>query len=91
MPKRGCDSRSRSAPSVSTGSPDRAAGENNQTAAIPDNRAGDLEGEAAALPVCVCTHPTHFLGQCQTQIDSPEHICPKCMESHFHRVQDPAI
>jgi short-subunit dehydrogenase len=92
--RRGAESRSPIANSVLTRLADRAAGKNNEltTAAEPKNFGNDdLDDEAVALPICVCTHPTHFMGRCQNQVNSPEHTCAECMESHFHRVDDPAI
>ena len=94
IPRRGAESRSPIANSVLTRLADRAADKNNEltTAAEPKNFGNDdLDDEAVAEPICVCTHPTHFMGRCQNQVDSPEHTCAECMESHFHRVDDPAI
>ena len=94
--KRGSESRSPVASSVLTRLADRAAVRNNEIATLPEqpiqNRDHDrIDNETRAQPVCVCTHPTHFLGRCQTEVEPPEHTCATCMESHFHRVDDPAI
>lgn len=98
--QRGSESRSPIASSILTRSADRAAVRNNETAASSGQTAmrvedepiePTVEHETHEQPVCVCTHPTHFLGRCQIVVNPPEHTCPMCMESHFHRVDDPAI
>jgi short-subunit dehydrogenase len=91
--KRGVDSRSPIAPSVLTKLADRAASRNNEIGPASQEHDGeeDLDEESAGMPLCICTHPTHFLGRCQNEVSSPEHTCPQCMQSHFHRVDDPAI
>jgi short-subunit dehydrogenase len=92
---RGAESRSAMAPSVLTRLADRAASRNNETPSAPaefDDAAPDFDEDESLGPLlCVCTHATHFLGRCQNEVDSPQHTCPECMESHFHRVDDPTI
>jgi short-subunit dehydrogenase len=94
--RRGVDSRSPLAPSVLTRLADRAANRNNEIASAPEqlemaDDEDDYDAETVVMPICVCTHPTHFLGRCQNQVNSPEHVCAECMQRHFHRVDDPAI
>ena len=94
--KRGSESRSPIASSVLTHLADRAAVRNNEIAASSEQAIQKrdherINNEPRDQPVCVCTHPTHFLGRCQSAVEPPEHTCPACMESHFHRVDDPAI
>jgi hypothetical protein len=100
--KRGSESRSAAAPSVLTVLADRAAVRNNETASAYN---GDALDQPAGMdqstgigvpvgrpkPVCACTHPTHFLGRCQTEVVPPEQTCSECMENHFHPVDDPTI
>lgn len=98
--RRGSESRSPIASSVLTHLADRAAVRNNEIAASseqaiqkrdPERIHERIDNERRDQPVCVCTHPTHFLGRCQFAVEAPEHTCPACMENHFHRVDDPAI
>ena len=86
--RRGSESQSLVAPSVLTGPADKASLRNNETAQ-PEN--GDAPPKEDARGICACTHVTHFLGRCQIAVEPPEHTCAACMESHFHRVDDPAI
>lgn len=100
-PKLGSESRSPIAPSILTALADRAADRNNEvpSAEVPRNTEAPrnngaprhVDADVRGHPVCVCTHPTHFMGRCRTEVSSPEHMCPDCMEAHFHRVDDPAI
>ena len=92
----GFESQSLIAPSVLTRSADDAALNNNE---ILSSRKSRPAG-GAAMPTerhaddnrsCSCTHSTHFLGRCQNAVELSGHICPACMETHFHRVDDPAI
>jgi hypothetical protein len=93
--KRGSESQSRIAPSVLTRPADRAATRNNEVALTrkhsPSNGPNTPIGGSATKTICSCTHPTHFLGRCQIAVEPPEHNCAECMESHFSRVDDPAI
>jgi hypothetical protein len=94
-PKLGSESRSPIAPSVLTALADRAANRNNEitSAEVPRNNGAprQMDDVTGGHPVCVCTHPTHFLGRCRNEVSPPEHMCPDCMENHFHRVDDPGI
>lgn len=94
--KRGAESRSRMAPSVLTHLADRAADRNNEIPSFGDPQISRESREPAAdrvnsRSVCVCKHPTHFLGRCQAEVSAPEKTCAECMENHFHRIDDPAI
>jgi NAD(P)-dependent dehydrogenase (short-subunit alcohol dehydrogenase family) len=94
--KRGSESRSAAAPSVLTFLADRAALRNNEA---PSAHNGDALDQPTGIvvpvgrpkPVCACTHPTHFLGRCQTEVVPPEQTCSECMENHFHPADDPTI
>jgi short-subunit dehydrogenase len=93
--RRGMESRSPIAHSALTRLADRAAERNNELApahgnAVENNRR-QPEDAARSATLCACTHPTHFLGRCRTEISRPEQICADCMENHFHRIDDPAI
>ena len=93
--KRGSESRSRLAPSLLTHLADRAATRNNEIASEP-RQSAQVSRESSgnpmnSRPVCVCSHPTHFLGRCQAEVTPPEQTCPECMENHFQRIDDPAI
>jgi hypothetical protein len=94
LPKLGSESRSPIAPSVLTAAADRAANRNNELPSeeVPGNNgAADHVIKTVAQTVCVCTHPTHFVGRCRNEVSPPEHMCANCMENHFHRADDPAI
>lgn len=95
-PRRGSDSQSLIAPSVLTRSADQAATRNNEIFPTPKHRPGNssarpIDDRGNNNTVCTCMHSTHFLGRCQIEVKPPEHICTECMESHFQRVDDPAI
>jgi len=95
IPKLGSDSRSPIAPSVLTAPADRAANRNNELRSeeVPRNNGAPRHviNETGPHPVCICTHPTHFVGRCRNEVSPPEHMCADCMENHFHRADDPAI
>jgi short-subunit dehydrogenase len=93
--RRGIESRSPIARSALTRLADRAAERNNELApakgtAVENNRRS-TDDPAPLGTLCACTHPTHFLGRCRSEISRPEQICAACMENHFHRIDDPAI
>jgi short-subunit dehydrogenase len=93
--RRGMESRSPIAHSALTRLADRAAERNNELppadANAVENNHRTTEDAAPSATLCACTHPTHFLGRCHTEISRPEQICAACMENHFHRIDDPAI
>ena len=94
--RRGMESRSPIAHSALTRLADRAAERNNELApadrnAVENDNRRSTEEAAPSGTLCACTHPTHFLGRCRTEVSRPEHICAACMENHFHRSDDPAI
>jgi short-subunit dehydrogenase len=90
----GRESRSPIAASALTRRADHAAARNNELPPDPASR-DENGGGAPSIDVsrtrCSCTHPTHFMGRCQTEVSPPEHTCAACMENHFHRIDDPAI
>jgi hypothetical protein len=98
----GRESRSPLAASALTRRADRAAARNNELAPAAGSQGENAGTEAPTDEArtdhdedrgtrCICTHPTHFMGRCQTKVSSPEHTCAACMENHFHRIDDPAI
>jgi short-subunit dehydrogenase len=92
--KLGSESRSLIAPSMLTRMADKAAPRNNEiaeTQSAAHGFAGRTLNGGNDTQTCVCTHPTHFLGQCRVAVEPPERTCAECMESHFHRIDDPAI
>ena len=92
--RRGSESQSLIAPSPLTRPADKAARRNNE---IPFSQQHRRQNGLEALTrdesrrICGCTHVTHFLGRCQIEVLPPGHTCAACMESHFHRADDPAI
>ena len=95
LPKLGSESRSPIAPSILTASADRAANRNNELppdeVPLKNGSTAQVTNETVAHPLCICTHPTHFVGRCRNAVSPPEHMCTDCMENHFHRADDPAI
>ncbi|MGH7853812.1 MAG: SDR family NAD(P)-dependent oxidoreductase [Candidatus Binatia bacterium] len=94
--RRGSESQSLIAPSVLTRPADKAATRNNEIPSARRHRPDSgldmpMANRAGKNTVCGCTHPTHFLGRCQITVKPPDHTCAECMESHFHRIDDPAI
>jgi short-subunit dehydrogenase len=94
--KRGWESRSLMAPSVLTHLADRAATRNNEVSRSQPRPSAQSSYQSTgdrvnSRAVCLCSHPTHFLGRCQAEVTPPEDTCPECMENHFQRVDDPAI
>jgi hypothetical protein len=95
LPKLGSESRSHIAPSILTAPADRAANRNNELPSdevpLKNGSTDHVINETVAHPLCICTHPTHFVGRCRNEVSPPEHMCADCMENHFHRADDPAI
>jgi short-subunit dehydrogenase len=94
--KHGSESQSTIAPSLLTRSADKAAVRNNELPSAqrlnPDNGSRkSIDDTSRNEALCSCTHSTHFLGRCRIEVKPPERICEECMESHFQRMDDPAI
>ncbi len=88
----GAESQSFIAPSVLTRPADNAALKNNEIRSSQHRPQNGLDASKdGSRRICGCTHATHFLGRCQIEVQPPEQTCPACMESHFHRADDPAI